>query len=119
MAIFLTEDGRSFLPTARAIWDRLINPPTELRREDNDLEGEAAVVACEVSRRAAEAQGMGIFEELSSVHRQSIARERKKGTHAFAGRRRAIERIGLPQVRAHRLSQLDEDQRMWATELST
>jgi len=118
MAIFLTEDGRSFLPTARAIWDRLINPPTELRREDNDLEGDGAIVAYEASRRVAELQGMSVFDELASTHRQSIARERKKGTHAFAGRRRAVERIGLPQVRAHRLRQLDADERAWATDLS-
>src|SRR5262249_20336586 len=30
MAIFLTEDGRSFLPTARAVWDRLIELPVSL-----------------------------------------------------------------------------------------
>ena len=48
-----------------------------------------------------------------------IARERKKGTHAFAARRRAIERLGLPQVRAHRLRQADEEERAWTAELST
>jgi hypothetical protein len=34
-------------------------------------------------------------------------------------RRRAIERLGLPQVRAHRLRQLDEEERAWTVELST
>ena len=40
---------------------------------------------------------------LFSTHRRSLDQENQKTTQAFASRRRAIERIGLPQVRAHRL----------------
>ena|SRR6516162_5081830 len=95
VAIFLAEDGRSFLPTARAIWDRLIDLPTSLHLEENAVVGHAATAAYEASRRAAETQGAAVFDELCSAHRQSIARERKKGIQAFASRRRAIERQGL------------------------
>jgi superfamily II DNA or RNA helicase len=119
LAIFLTEDGRSFLPTARAIWDRLIDPPRDLRLEQGSVADDAATAAYKASRGAAETQGAAIFGELSSVHQQSIARERKKGVHAFAARRRAVERLGLPQVRAHRLRQLDEEERAWKEELTT
>ena len=45
-------------------------------------------------------------------------RERKKGAHAFASRRNAIERIGLPQVRAHRLRALEDDDQAWTRELT-
>jgi hypothetical protein len=119
VAIFLTEDGRSFLPTARVIWDRLIDPPRDLGLEQEAVADDAATAAYEASRGVAETQGAAVFDELSSAHRQSIARERKKGTHVFAARRRAIERLGLPQVRAHRLRQLDEEERAWTAELST
>lgn len=119
LAIFLTEDGRSFLPTARAIWDRLIDLPKSLCLEKNAVAGDAATAAYEASRGAAETQGGAVFDELSSAHRQSIAREHKKGMHAFAARRRAIEQLGLPQVRAHRLRQLDEEERPWREELTT
>jgi hypothetical protein len=80
---------------------------------------DAAGAAYETSRGAAETQGAAIFDELSSAHRQSIARERKKGVHAFAARRRAVERLGLPQVRAHRLRQLDEEEHAWREALTT
>lgn len=119
LALFLTEDGRSFLPTARAIWDRLIDPPRDLRLEQEVLAEDAATVAYESSRGVAETQGAAIFDELSSAHRQSIARERKKGVYAFAARHRAVERLGLPQVRAHRLRQLDEEERAWREKLTT
>ena len=48
--------------------------------------------AFDASRKAAEAQGAAVFEELAAAHQMSIMRERKKGTHAFSSRRRAIER---------------------------
>ena len=118
LAILLTEDGRSFLPTARAIWDRLIDPPIDLRLVQEAAARDAAA-AYEASRAAAETQGAAIFDELSSAHRQSIARERKKGLHAFAARRRAVEGLGLLQVRAHRLRQLEEEERAWRQELTT
>jgi superfamily II DNA/RNA helicase len=119
LAILLTEDGRSFLPTARAIWDRLIDLPGDLRLEREAVADDAATAAYEASRGAAETQGAAIFDELSSAHRQSIARERKKGVHAFAARRRVIERLGLPQVRSYRLRHLDEEERAWREELTT
>jgi len=116
--IFLTEDGRSFLPTARAIWDRLVDLPISLCLNENAVAGDAATAAYEESRGAAETQGAPVFDELSSAHRQSIARERKKGMDAFAARRRAVGRLGLPQVRAHRLRQLDEEEGAWRAELT-
>jgi hypothetical protein len=118
LAVFLTLDGRSFLPTARAIWDRLIELPKGLSLEQEWLRGDTAVSAYEASRNAADKQGSTIFHELCSGHRQSVARERRKGLQAFAARRRAIERLGLPQVRARRLGQLDEEERAWKGELS-
>jgi len=47
-----------------------------------------------------------------------VERERRKGILAFASRTRAIERLGLPQVRAHRLRQLADEERTWQTELA-
>jgi hypothetical protein len=77
-----------------------------------------ALEAYEVSRKAAEAQGATVFEELASHHRLKIVRERKKGIHAFSSRRRAIERLGLPQVRTHRLRHLAEEERAWSNEIA-
>ena len=53
-----------------------------------------------------------------SDHRLSTVRERKKGIHAFSSRRRAIERLGLPQVRAHRLRHLAEEEHAWSNEIA-
>ena len=67
----------------------------------------------EASRRAAEEQGEAIYRELAAGHRERLVRERAKGRHAFAARQRAIRRVGLPQVRQHRLRQLEEERLVW------
>jgi hypothetical protein len=117
-ALFLTEDGRVFGPTARTIRDRLIDLPSGLSHANGEISETLAVDAYEASRKAAEAQGATVFEELAAAHEFSIVRERKKGTHAYASRRRAIERLGLPQVRAHRLRVLAEEEQAWFRELA-
>ena len=68
-------------------------------------------------REAAERQGKTIYDEQVAAHRERLAREREKGEYAFAARRRAIERIGLPQVRNHRLSLLEQEEERFREQL--
>jgi hypothetical protein len=117
LALFLAEDGRVFGPTARTIWERLIDLPDGLSQAGAEISDSTAVDAFDASRKAAEAQGAIVFEELAAAHQVSILRERNKGTHAFSSRRRAIERLGLPQVRAHRLKILEDEEQAWTREL--
>jgi hypothetical protein len=107
-----------FIPTARTIWDRLIDIPAGLSQTTHDLSGAAAVQVYSASRGVAEVQGAAIFEELLAAHQLSIVRERKKGAHAFASRRRVIERLGLPQIRSYRLGILEQEEIAWARELT-
>lgn len=118
LALFVSDDGRVLGPTARTVWDRLIALEDGIRQEKGNLGESAASAAYESSRMAAEKHGAAVFDELLSAHRDSIRRERKKGAHAFAGRRRAIERLGLPQVRAHRLALLAAEEQAWSSELA-
>ena len=116
--LFVSDDGRVLGPTARTIWDRLIDLPAGVVRDEADLGGSDAADAYERCRRAAEAQGATVFDELAGSHRASVDRERRKGILAFASRKRAIKRLGLPQVRAHRLRQLAEEESRWQMELA-
>jgi len=118
LPLFLAYDGRVLGPTARTIWERLIDQPTGLGQIGEEVSGSAAAAAFDASRQAAEVQGAAIFEELAASHQMSIMRERKKGSHAFSSRRRAIERLGLPQVRAHRLRILGDEEQAWTRELA-
>lgn len=119
MALFLSDDGRTLVPTARTVWDRLIDLSDRLTWTGENLAATAATMAFDASRKAAEAQGEMIFGELITAHQESMSREQKKGRHAFLARRHAIERLGLPQVRTRRLAQLATEESAWSAELAS
>lgn len=107
MPLFLADDGRVFAPTARHIWNQLlVAKPTILMH----LDVETTHQAFERLQEVAEQQGKTIYDELVQTHRERLAREREKGEYAFAARRRAIERIGLPQVRSYCLELLTQEE---------
>lgn len=114
--IFQHDDGRNLVPTARHIWDSLIEdrPEVEQMGTKTGSEGEAAFLRL---RSEAERQGEDAFHELYARHQQRLKREQEKGQYAFHVRREALGRLGLPEVRQHRLKRLDEEERAWAAEL--
>jgi len=119
LPLFVSDEGRVLAPTARAVWDRLIETDGEAPAiRSVALAGEHAAEAYERSQDAAEDHGRVIYEELLGLHRERLDRERRKGEHAFAARVRAIHRVGLEQVREYRLRQLDEEQHEWEARMS-
>lgn len=68
--------------------------------------------------QAAEGQGKGIYEEILHEHRQRLTQDRERVEGSFAARRRLTERIGLPAVRAHRLAQIEQEEREWHTQFA-
>jgi hypothetical protein len=47
-----------------------------------------------------------------------MTRERDKANYAFTARRKIVERIGLPQVRNHRLNLLAQEERSFQEQLT-
>ena len=114
MPLFRHEDGRVLAPTARFVWDRMLaNQPSV----HEHVEGDAAVEAFDRVQESAREYGQPMYEELVQAHRVRRAAEREKGDYSFAARRSIIERIGLPAVRDHRLTQLEEEQQSWRDRL--
>lgn len=114
LPLFLHDDGRVLPPTARRLWDRLL----EEHHEDISLvEGKAAEEAHTAVMQAAEEHGKIVYDALLHDHRDRLERERAKGLTAFQSRRRAINRIGVPAVRTHRLAELEVEERAWREKL--
>ena len=115
--IFHHDDGRILLPTARRIWDGLLEdrPQVEPLGVISGVEVEDGLPASTGSE--AERQGQNAFEELHARQQRRWKREQEKSQYAFQVRRHVLTRIGLPEVRQHRLKRLDEEERAWASEL--
>jgi hypothetical protein len=114
MPLFLADGGKVFTPTARHLWDRLLSVAPSVREH---LEVDDAQNAFNRLSQIAEEHGRLIYDELVQEHRYRLTREREKGEYAFTARRKIIERIGLPQVRGHRLNLLRQEERLWNEEI--
>ncbi len=115
ISIFLSE-GKIFLPTARHIWDAIQTTEPKIIDELSHEESESAYAQL---TEAAEHNGHELFEALRQEHMNSLAREEERGMVAFKARHKAIERIGLPEVRQYRISKCISDEMEWKNELSS
>ncbi|MBD3314297.1 MAG: helicase, partial [Chitinivibrionales bacterium] len=116
ISVFLSEEGKLFLPTARHIWDALQTAETQVQ---TTLGQDESVTAHESLQIAAEQAGQELFDALQQAHLASVAREEERGVVSFASRRKAIERVGLPEVRQFRLSRCDAEESEWRHELQS
>jgi len=114
MPLFCHDDGQVYLPTAGHIWGQLMANRPEIQ---GYLSGDDADRVFQNARSAAEQHGRTLFETLCQEHRKLLAGERDKGQAAYAARRRAIQRIWLPQVRDFRLQRIAEEERAWLKKL--
>jgi SNF2 family DNA or RNA helicase len=116
ITIFHHDDGRILVPTARHIWDTLVEDQPEVEQVGTKTDGDVEAIFRRL-RSEAERQGEDAFHELHMRHQQRLKREQEKGQYAFQVRREALGRLGLPEVRQHRLKRLEEEERIWAAEM--
>ena len=116
VSVFLSEEGKLFLPTARHIWEALQTAEPKVL---DTLRRDEAEAAFDRLLEAAEQAGQELFDSLQHAHISSIAREEERGTVAFSSRRKAIECVGLPEVRQYRLTRCDAEETDWRKELGS
>lgn len=103
LSVFVTDDGRTFIPTAKRIWDLLLTEQIDVAAAPL-VDGGARWF--ELCRDAARAQGERQFSELVEEHHARLAEERERARYAYDARHQAIGRIGLATVREYRRKRL-------------
>lgn len=114
--IFHHDDGRTLGPTARHLWDALMEERPAVVQVGTKTGPDVNTVFRRL-RAEAERLGLDAFHDLQTRHQKRLRRDQEKGHHAFQVRRGALGRLGLPEVRQHRLKRLDEEERAWAADL--
>jgi hypothetical protein len=114
MPLFLADTGMLYMQTARHIWDYLVGEEPIIQFY---LDIQESQVLFSKIQKVAEEQGRPVYEELLQEHREYIFREREKADYTFTARRRIIERIGLPQVRNHRLNLISQEEKLYQEQL--
>ena len=109
MPLFVGDSGDVYHPTAKRIWELLsttdiaAGAASRTQISDNNLER---------YREIASQFGATMYEGLVLEHKTRVSRERSKAKYSIEARRRSTKRIGLPEVRNHRLRELDHEERM-------
>ena len=116
VSVFLSEEGKLFLPTARHIWDALQTAESQVKAY---LGQDESISAYTRLQEAAKQAGQELFDSLQQAHLAGVVREEERGIVSFASRRKAIERVGLPEVRQFRLSRAEANEFEWRHELQS
>jgi hypothetical protein len=103
LSVFVADDGRTFMPTAKRIWDLLLTEHIDLSAAPL---GDDASRWFEAAHSAARTQGERQFSELVEEHHARLREERERERYAYDARHQAIGRIGLATVRDHRRKRL-------------
>ena len=106
LPVFINDEGRTFVPTAKRIWDLLLTENLELHgttsMQDAEIWFDGSIIVARI-------QGEQLFSELLAQHLSQLKEERERAKYAFDARYQAIGRIGLPAVREHRRKRLDAE----------
>nr|WP_281376899.1 helicase-related protein [Acidocella aromatica] len=106
LPVFVNDEGRPFVPTAKRIWDLLL---TETVSVQSVTDAKDSARWFETSFTVAGAQGEALFAALAEEHSAHIKEERDRAAYAFDARNQAIGRIGLPAVRQFRRRRLQNE----------
>lgn len=116
VSVFFNDDGQMFMPTARHIRESLL---TETVQIHSWLSRDDSVRAHERLTAAAKEAGQERYAALLQAHLEAVEREEERGEVCFSARRKAIEHIGLPEVRRFRLNRCELEEEAWRQDLQT
>jgi len=114
--VYFTSDGKVFPATAKRIWEALLSNDAEIhdiQRQENQHEISDGESAFDKARLIAEDAGMDFFNELKQKHTESLNVIKEKTEYGFNARKKAIERIGLPEVKNYRRAKLERGMDEW------
>jgi len=111
LPVYQTMEGKYFPATAKRIWEALLSNNAQLVAKDS-LESDH-LNFYDFARKQVEESGETTFEVLKEKYTENLTRERDKVEYGFNARKRAIDRIGLPEVKAHRLANLLQERQQW------
>ncbi|MBC7752533.1 MAG: DEAD/DEAH box helicase family protein [Candidatus Saccharibacteria bacterium] len=110
LPVYISREGKSFSATAKRVWEALLSNDAMISQPSPGNDYEAIF---EDVKATAILAGGDAFRLLKQRHVEAISQEREKANYAFDARRRAIDRVGLLEVRNYRLIQLEQEIEVW------
>ena len=117
MPVYIKPNGQYYATASQRVWDAVCSKefeilPQELAAAPAEYQSVYALLY-----QAAQQEGKAIFESMLAATQADLDNHYEKGEYSFNSRKRAIERVGLPEVRQYRLRQLNSEYALWRQEL--
>ncbi|HDY85181.1 MAG TPA: helicase [Methylophaga sp.] len=117
LPIYIALDGQYSSPASNRIWDAICSESIQLGNIAADKLINKNDIYLQLLNNAKQ-QGKFVFENMLAQHLTDLEQQREKGEYSFLARRRAINRIGLPEVKNYRLRQLDDEYNNWTKKMA-
>jgi hypothetical protein len=110
ISVFLHDDGRVLIPTSNYIWSQITDGGPVISEQ---IQGIKAMEYFDKLVTVAEKQGYQPYEDLSKKYIAYLEDEKEKWKYSFSERKNIIQKVGLANVREHRLRKLEMEEVEW------
>lgn len=116
LPVFVSDAGKIFQSTARHIWESLYSSELKFAELPDQVQHSSVF---DNLMMIAEQSGQELFESLQGEHNEAISREEERAQYFFTVREKAIDRVGLAEVRNYRLAKLATEKKEWQQEIES
>ncbi|HED5618666.1 TPA: DEAD/DEAH box helicase family protein [Enterobacter cloacae] len=117
MPVYIKPNGQYYATASQRVWDAVCSKEFEILPQNLAVESSLHQSIYTLMHKVAQEEGKAIFESMLTANQTDLDNQFEKGEYSFNARKKAIERVGLPEVRQFRLRQLSSEYTLWLQDI--
>ncbi|MBC4000276.1 DEAD/DEAH box helicase [Morganella morganii] len=117
MPVYIKPNGQYYATASQRVWDAVCSKEFEILPQDLAVESSLHQSIYALMHKVAQEEGKAIFESMLTANQTDLDNQFEKGEYSFNARKKAVERVGLPEVRQFRLRQLSSEYALWLQDI--
>ncbi|MGG8169624.1 helicase-related protein [Klebsiella aerogenes] len=117
MPVYIKPNGQYYATASQRVWDAVCSKEFDILPQDLAVDSSLHQSIYALMHKAAQEEGKAIFESMLTANQTDLDNQFEKGEYSFNARKKAIERVGLPEVRKFRLHQLSSEYALWLQDI--
>ncbi|EMN0312047.1 SWF/SNF helicase family protein, partial [Enterobacter hormaechei] len=117
MPVYIKPNGQYYATASQRVWDAVCSKEFEILPQNLAVESSLHQSIYNLMHKVAQEEGKAIFESMLTANQTDLDNQFEKGEYSFNARKKAIERVGLPEVRQFRLRQLSSEYTLWLQDI--
>ncbi|EIX7373171.1 DEAD/DEAH box helicase [Citrobacter freundii] len=117
MPVYIKPNGQYYATASQRVWDAVCSKEFEILPQNLAVESSLHQSIYTLMHKVAQEEGKAIFESMLTANQTDLDNQFEKGEYSFNARKKAIERVGLTEVRQFRLRQLSSEYALWLQDI--